>query len=66
MDLIWEFDRHGSSSLVRELWWLLRKGHWCACWNGRNDRIIGACRLWYDGPHWALHLGVWSCSVSAL
>lgn len=64
--LEWDFciDMQGCRSLWREVMWLLRHGRWVACRNTR-PLIFGLCRIWYDGPHWGLHLGWWSISVSA-
>lgn len=56
------WDGGGSKNLFLELVWLVRNGEriW---WRNTNPLIFGAGRLWYDGPHWFLHLGWWSVSL---
>jgi len=58
------FPEETAWSLLKELAWLLRHGEWCAGWEG-SQLIFGFGRMWYDGPHWHLNVGVASISLSA-
>lgn len=58
----WETDT--VPALIGELFWLMRHGTWCA--SPEWPRLIfGFGRMWYDGPHWHLNLGLFSVSIPA-
>lgn len=67
IEWIWEFDQAGNiggaRNMLGEFLWFVRNGSWC--W-GVNwpDMIVGAGRLWYDGPHWFAHFGPIGVSLS--
>lgn len=58
------FDSDTRISLLLELLCLIKKGKWCYGWNW-PELIFGCSRMWYDGPHWNLNLGVLSISLSS-
>jgi hypothetical protein len=57
----WESDT--NLKLIRELFWLICHGTWYAGWNW-PQLVFGFGRMWFNGPHWHLNLGVFSVSLS--